>query len=412
MQLVEQHIIKKNNPYYKECDKLCFDSKNLYNACLYKIRQEYIHNNISILNKLHYIMKNTSEYKKLPAKVSSTVLNIVNLNFKSFFAALNSYKVNPTKFKGRPRLPYYLDKEKGRYFVSYTNQAISKKIFKKVKKIKLSKTNIEFNTRIKKFEDINCVRIVPKSGYYVIEVVYTILEANKLADNNRYLSIDLGVNNLATLTSNVKEIKPLIINGKPLKSINQYYNKKLAHYTSILEKRNNKKVSNKTERLILKRKNKIDNYMHKASKEIVKKCIKDKINTLIIGKNNNWKQEINSGSKNNQNFVNIPHSRFIDMLSYKCEREGINVKLQEESYTSKASFLNLDNIPVYIKNNITNYEFGGYRKTRGMYKIKNESKEINADVNGSYNILRKAVPNVFNNGIEGIGVYPKVITLK
>ena len=412
MQLVEQHIIKKNNPYYKECDKLCFDSKNLYNACLYKIRQEYIHNNISILNKLHYIMKNTSEYKKLPAKVSSTVLNIVNLNFKSFFAALNSYKVNPTKFKGRPRLPYYLDKEKGRYFVSYTNQAISKKIFKKVKKIKLSKTNIEFNTRIKKFEDINCVRIVPKSGYYVIEVVYTILEANKLADNNRYLSIDLGVNNLATLTSNFKEIKPLIINGKPLKSINQYYNKKLAHYTSILEKRNNKKVSNKTERLILKRKNKIDNYMHKASKEIVKKCIKDKINTLIIGKNNNWKQEINSGSKNNQNFVNIPHSRFIDMLSYKCEREGINVKLQEESYTSKASFLNLDNIPVYIKNNITNYEFGGYRKTRGMYKIKNESKEINADVNGSYNILRKAVPNVFNNGIEGIGVYPKVITLK
>lgn len=412
MKLVEQHIIKQNNSFYKECDNLCFKSKNLYNSSVYLIRQEYINNKINIINRLYHLIKNSDEYKLLPPKVSSSVLIAVKLNFKSFFNSLESYKKYPSMFKSKPKLPKYLDKINGRFFVSYTNQAISKKVFYKLNKIKLSQSNIEFKTNITNFKDINCVRIIPNIGYYTIEVIYTIKDEIKLENNNRYLSIDLGVNNLSTLTSNDKNFKPLIINGKPLKSINQYYNKKRSKIISILEIRNKSKKSKRLNNLTLKRKNKIDNYLHKSSKKIIEILKENKINTLIIGKNDNWKQETDMNKKNNQNFVSIPHSRFIDMLKYKCERSGLNVIIREESYTSKTSFLNLDPIPSYKKNDTTKYEFSGYREKRGIYKIKNSSIRINADVNGSYNILRKAVPNAFVDGIEGFGVIPSIIKIE
>jgi putative transposase len=284
-------------------------------------------------------------------------------------------------------------------------------LFAKSGIIRLSKTNIEFKTKIVDFNLIDCVRISPKIGYYVIEVVYTIPDVAPLDDDKRYMGIDLGINNLATLTSNAKDFEPIIINGKPLKSRNQFYNKKLAKKTSVLEKRNKKKTSRSTRKLTLKRKNKIDNYMHKASKKIVEICINNNINTIAIGKNEQWKQDVNMAAKNNQNFVNIPHSRFIEMISYKCEKVGINVKLQEESYTSKASFLNLDEIPKYKKDNSEKYTFSGYRKHRGLYKIKKEKTTINADINGSLNIIRKAFPIAFCNGIQDIGVCPTVIKL-
>ena len=411
MQLVEQHIIKDNDKYYKECDDLCFKSKNLYNCCLYVIRQAWIHNKENVLNKLHYLMKNTPEYKVLPAKVSSTVLLMVHQNFKSFFKALECYKKFPHLFKSTPKLPYYLDKIDGRFVTSYTNQAISKKIFKQSNKIKLSQSNIDFKTKITDFSVIDCVRIVPKTGHYVIELVYTIEDTPILKDNNKYMAIDLGVSNLATLTSNVKEFKPVIINGRPLKSINQFYNKERAEISSTLEIRNNKKKSKKLNRLTLKRKNKIDNYLHKSSKTIINLLKENEINTLIIGKNDNWKQNVDLSKKNNQNFVSLPHSRFIDMLRYKCERSGINIIINEESYTSKASFLNLDFIPTYKKNNTELHEFSGYRECRGVYKIKGKKVRINADVNGSYNILRKAVPNIFVDGIEGFGVIPVIFNI-
>lgn len=394
---------------------------------LYMVRQEYIHNNKNILYELHHLTKDTEQYKELPAKVSSSVLLLLQKNFKSYFKSNADYKKNPHKYTGKPHLPKYLDKENGRFVASFTNQAISKKIFKKHNKIKLSGFDIEIKTKINDFNIINCVRVVPHLGYYTIEIIYTTPDTEQLSNNDRYYSIDLGVNNLSTVTSNVKEITPFIINGKPLKSINQYYNKKRSELRSklgykrdnngndILDKLGRKvqiKRSKRLDKLELKRNNKVNNYLHKASKEIVSSCKEKKVNTIIIGKNDNWKQDVNNGKRNNQNFVNIPHSRFIDMIKYKCEKEGINVILQEESYTSKASFLNLDYIPTYNENDSTEYTFSGYRKYRGLYKIKGENKSINADVNGSYNILRKAVPNAFADGIEGIGVYPKVLTLK
>ena len=178
------------------------------------------------------------------------------------------------------------------------------------------------------------------------------------------------------------------------------------------KKKSNKKKSSKKLRLLTnKRNNKVDNYLHKASKKIVKTLVTNNMSKLVIGKNDGWKFEASMSKKSNQNFIQIPHSRFIQMLQYKCEKEGIRVIIQEESYTSKASFLNLDVIPIYDKNNDTIHIFSGYRKSRGLYKNKFSNNSINADVNGSYNILRKAIPNVFTNGIEGFVVNPKVINL-
>lgn len=406
MQLVEQHIIKDNNPHFKLCDELCFKTKNLYNSCLYVIRQAYIHDKVNLMYNLHGLMKDTVEYKELPAKVSSTVILTVQKNFKSYFKSLSSYYKDKSKFNGRPKLPGYLDTENGRFFASYTNQAISKKIFKKTNKIKLSKIDIEFKTCIDSFDKINCVRIIPKKGYYVIEVVYTIDDIELKDDNKRYLAIDTGVNNLAVITTNDKKLKPVLINGKPLKSINQYYNKKLSFLRSELELKQKRKISKNINKLTLKRTNKINYYLYNASNKIINFALNNNINTIIIGKNDKWKQDVNNGKKNNQNFVNIPHSRFIDYIKYKCELKGINIIIQEESYTSKASFLNLDEIPVYEKGSEQKYKFSGYRLNRGLYKVKGSNKTINADVNGSYNIMRKAIPNVFSDGIEGAGVHP------
>ncbi len=420
MQLVEKHIINKNHSLYKECDSLCFKSKNLYNYANYLVRQEFIKTSKekeqglrTFANYLNYFAINRIlidnkqfDMYELPIKVSNQTLIILDKNWKSFFASIKDYVKHKEKYLGKPSLPKYLDKRDGRFVVIYEKGAISKKRLKHGI-ISLSKTNIEISS---KKENINMVRIVPRNDYYVIEVVYTIEDKPKLENNNKFLSIDLGVNNLATLTSNSVDFKPVIINGKPLKSMNQYYNKELAKYTSILEKRNKVKTSNKTRKLTNKRKNKVDNYLHKASKTIVDLAKENNLNTIVIGKNDNWKQESNMTKTNNQNFINIPHSRFINMIAYKCEREGINVILQEESYTSQASFLDLDFIPTYGKVK-TEPEFSGYREHRGSYKIKGKNIRINSDVNGSYNTLRKAIPNAFANGIEGLSVNPMVITM-
>lgn len=399
MQLVEKHIITPSHALYKECDRLCFASKNIYNLNLYLIRQEYESaRTYNVLNDSYRYMKDKDCFKDLPQKVAQATLRSVHAVCRSFFGMLHSPKVQDKNVD----FPHYLHKTKGRYVATFNNQTLSKKVFDKAHKIRLSKCGIEFYTKIEDFKSINCVRIVPQLERYTIEVVYTIPDVEQLKSNRTYAAIDLGVSNLATITySNGQQ--PKIINGKPLKSINQYYNKKLAHYKSILEKTNRKKTSHRTKKLTNKRNNKVNDYLHKASKYIVKDIQSKGITALIIGKNAEWKQNASIGRKNNQNFVQIPHSRFIDMLTYKCEKVGIKVKLQEESYTSKCSFLDMEEICKHD-------EYCGRRMKRGLYISKNSVK-INADVNGSYNIMRKAVPSVFNNGIEGLVVNPTVVQL-
>lgn len=423
MQKVEKHIIKPNHKDFKEIDNLSFFSKNLYNSGMYYVRQSFFKNTYENESTLYQYIKTTEDYPNLPSKLAVAISNLVIQNWKSYYKAIKSYIKDSTNFTGKPKIPKYKDKTKGRFLLQYTNQAISKKVFEKTGKIHLSQSNIDIITKIKDFKSINQVRIVPMYNYYVIEVIYTIADATILVDNNNYLSLDLGVNNLATITSNV--LAPTLINGKPIKSFNHFYNKKKAYLQSKLKYKvdaNNKFIYNKTKfplkegnskqlaKLELKRKNKIEHYLHKASKHVVKQAKNNNINTIVIGQNKGWKQSINIGTVNNQNFVQIPLSRFIQMIQYKSEEKGINVVLQEESYTSKASFLSLDKIPTYNKLSHNSIVFSGSRVKRGLYKDKIHGI-INADVNGSYNILRKAFPKAFTNGIQGFVVNPKVAVL-
>ena len=248
--------------------------------------------------------------------------------------------------------------------------------------IHIPKTDIRLKTIV---TDIKQVRFIPKGGYVLMEIVYEKKEDELRSDNGRYAAIDLGINNLATVTSNVSG--SYIVNGKPVKSINQYYNKKRAEYQSKLK---NKKSSNRIQRLTLKRNNKIKDYFHKASTYIANQLVSDSINTLIIGKNDGWKQDVNMGTKNNQSFTSIPHSIIINMILYKCRMRGIRVIMIDQAYTSKSSFLDLDPIPDLKDKNIPS--FSGKRIERGLY-VSGSGRIINADVNGSYNIMRKEVGN-------------------
>ncbi len=412
MQLAERHIIKSTENRFVEIDELAFKSKNLYNAANYVIRQNFVYGWGYInYNEMNRLMKYHQAYKELPAKVSQQILMILDKNWKSFFEAVKAYKLDPTKFSGRPKLPKYKDKVKGRNILVYTIQAISSKELKKGI-IKLSGSNILVKTQVKQ-EKICQIRLVPKCDCYVIEVIYNACtersrsEPESTLDENQkelIASIDLGLNNLVTLTSNQPGFVPVLINGRPLKSINQFYNKRKAHLQSQLK--GLRQTSCRIQRLTRCRNQKIDNYLHCSSRSIINLLRERKIGTLVIGKNVQWKNEINLGKKTNQNFVTIPHARFIEMLEYKAALVGIKVMTQEESYTSVSSFLNLDPIPVYGKNGADRVKFCGKRVKRGLYKT-SSGRLINADVNGSYNILRKAIPNAFSDGIGSCVVQPR-----
>lgn len=399
MQLVEKHIITKNHNLFSEIDRVCFASKNLYNSGLYALRQAFFEGNYLDYYTLQKQFQDTNQvdYQALPRKVSQQVLMLLTKNFKSFFQASRTYQKQPNKFLARPQIPSYKPKETGRNITIYTSQTFSKPLLKKGL-IGLSGTTIEIKTN-QKPSTIQQVRLIPKATCYVIEVVYNIDNKSEKTFNNRIASIDLGINNLATVTSNCS-LKSLIINGKPLKSFNQFYNRKKAKLQSALK--NGKKTCRKMEKLTHKRNQKVGNYLHNASRVITNQLVSEDISVLVIGKNPLWKQEVNMGRKNNQKFVQIPHADFITQLTYKCQLEGIKVVVQEESYTSKCSFL--DNEPIQ-KHEL----YAGKRLKRGLFKSKNGTL-MNADVNGSANILRKAFPNAFADGIEGVVVRPVRVT--
>jgi IS605 OrfB family transposase len=401
MQLAERHIIKSTEHRFAEIDKLAFKSKNLYNAANYVIRQSFIYGwGYVNYNEMNRLMKSHQAYKVLPAKVSQQILMILDKNWKSFFEAVKAYKADSSKFTGSPKLPKYKDKVKGRNILVYTIQAISSKQLKKGI-VKLSGTNLSIKTHIEP-DRICQVRLVPKCDSYVIEVIYDEPEPTS-SDHKFVASIDLGLNNLAALTSNQPGFIPLLINGRPLKSINQFYNKRKARLQSQLK--GSRKGSPRIQRLTRCRNQKVDNYLHHTSRLIVDLLVANQIGTLVVGKNAQWKTEIDLGKQTNQNFVGIPHTRLIEMLEYKARLVGIKVIVQEESYTSKSNFLTLDPIPVYGKTD-KDAVFSGKRIKRGLYKT-SVGQLINSDVNGSYNILRKAIPNAFSNGIESCVVQPR-----
>ena len=370
MILTERHIIKKTNSLYKELDMLCFLSKNLYNSALYTVRQFYFENKkyinwININNQ--FIKDKQTDYYALPCKVSQQTLKMVDQNMKSFFNALKAKN-------SKPRLPKYLDKTNGRFVVTYTKQAISKTEFKKGY-IVLSKTNIRIKTKV---HDIQQVRIVPQNNIIVVEVLYKADFKSNISDVRKYCGVDFGLNNL--MSCGFSDVRPMLINGRPLKSINWHYNKKKAELQSLLK---NKHTSNRITNLTIKRYNKINNYLHKSSRLFINYLVSNDITDVVIGYNKEWKQGINIGRVNNQNFVNIPYYKLLNMLTYKCELLGITVHITEESYTSKCSFLDNEEI-------CKHEDYKGKRIKRGLYKSF-DGRLINADVNGALNILKKVI---------------------
>lgn len=232
------------------------------------------------------------------------------------------------------------------------------------------------------------VRLVPKNGYVVAKVIYEVLKEKPLKKNKRYASIDIGMNNLMAISSNVFD--PVIINGRPVKSINEFYNKKIAEAKSQAMTLEGLYTTNKIRHLYRRRSSKLKDYMHKATTELVNLLVSNNIDTVIIGENKGWKQDINIGRKNNREFVSIPFYIMKGMIKYKCEMRGVEVIFQEESYTSKASFVDNDKIPTYNKSRKKKLEFSGTRPKRGLYKSADGSL-INADINGASNIMKKAL---------------------
>lgn len=408
MNYIESHIVNATPELLEITNK----TRNLYNKVNYIIRQEFI-NNKNYLSKytLFTICKDLDEYKCLPCRVARGVIRTLDANWNGFFVTIKDYKKSPFKYTGRPNLPKYLKKEQKYFTAIFTDYAVLRKNLNITGKIGLSGLKMKINFQHKENRIIEAY-LIPYYNKFKINIMYEKENIFLKEDNNRYYSIDLGVNNLMTITSNDKGIIPLIINGRPIKALNQYYNKKQANLKSQLIKDNKLFSSKRLKRLNYKRINKINDYFHKSSKLLIDNCILNNINTIIIGHNPYWKLECNMGKKNNQKFVNIPFNRLIKMIQYKALCKGIKVLFQEESYTSKSSFINLDKIPVYNGKESTNkVEFSGERIKRGLYKINNNNIIINSDVNGSYNILRKAVPKAFVDGIEGFAVNPIKVTL-
>jgi putative transposase len=406
MQLVEQHIIERHDPRYAVIDEAAFKSKNLYNAANYEIRQAFIHQGRYLsYNQLDKRMQSHEAYKALPAKVSQQILMLLDQNWRAFFEAREAYWKDPSMFTGRPKLPKYKHKMEGRNILVYTIQAISRgKNGLDRGIIKPSMLPIEVKTKQK---DIDQVRIVPRNGFYVVEVVYSKQPVQAQVDPAFSVAIDLGVTNLAAITSNRVGFVPRLVNGRTLKAINQWYNKRMKELTLCLPKEDRERVTKQMEQITTHRNRQVNHYLHAASKKIIDFLVKEGVGTIIVGKNPFWKQEAGMGRRNNQNFVQIPHARFIDMLTYKAELVGIRVETQEESYTSKASFLDLDPIPTYKPNDETEYTFSGKRigRRNRLYRTK-EGKLICADVNGSYNILRKRKPDAFAHAdAKGLAAY-------
>jgi putative transposase len=398
MQLVEQHIIDRNDPRYAAIDAAAFASKNLYNATLYIVRQiffgegEYLN-----YNTMDKIMQKHEAYRGLPTKVAQAVVKQVHEAWVSFFEACKEYREHSEKFTGRPKPPGYKDKASGRNILKYNMQAVSRGKRTLGRGI-VSPSQLGVTVKTKQSpSSINEVRIVPKKGYYVVEVVYT-KEEKQTQLNPAYITgIDLGVNNLVALTSNKPGFIPVVVNGRPVKSTNQYYNKRRAELQKAL---GHTGTTARMERMTNKRNRRIEHYMHTVSKRVVDLLVSEGIGVLVIGKNDGWKQEANMGKRNNQQFCFIPHARLIAMLKYKAELVGIKVVLTEESYTSAASLLDLDALPVYDPKRTDKPKFSGKRIKRGLYRA-SDGRIINADINGAGNSIRKVAPNAFGSkGVE------------
>ena len=389
---VKQQIKHLSKEDYKSIKELCHIAKNLTNEAIYNVRQYYFTEDKFLKYEKNYtLLKSSPNYKELNSNIAQQILKEVDGSFKSFFGLIKLAKQGKYSFKDC-KLPRYLPKD------GYTTLVIgfvrlngNKLIlpfsnnFKKTHKVvEITIPPVLLDKKVKE------IRILPKANarYFEIQYIYETECIQRNLNTQNALALDLGVNNLVTAVSSTG--KSFIVDGKRLKSINQWFNKENARLQSIKDKqRFGKKSTNRQKAIARDCNNKVNDYMNKAARMIIDYCINNDIGTLIAGYNVTFQRNSHIGKQNNQNFVNIPYGRLRDKLAYMCELNGITYVEQEESYTSKASFWDKDNIPVYNNDNPKEYEFSGNRVHRGLYETAN-GKTFNADINGALNIMRKS----------------------
>ena len=400
---IKQQVKHLSKEDYKIIKQLCHIAKNLTNQAIYNVRQYYFDEGEYLNYEKNYTLLKTSEnYKMLNSNMAQQILKEVDGSFKSFFGLLKLAKKGNDSFKDC-KLPNYLPKD------GYTTLVIgfvrlngnklilpfSNSYKKTHKSVEITIPPILLDKKIKE------IRIIPKANARFFEIQY-IYESKCIQRNlniNNALALDLGINNLVTAVSS--KGKTFIIDGRRLKSINQWFNKENARLQSVKDKQHfGKKTTNRQKTIARNRNEKINDYMNKAARKIIDYCIMNDIGILVVGYNEIFQRSSNMGKQNNQNFVNIPYGKLRLKLEYLCKLNGIILVKQEESYTSKASFWDKDSIPVYNTDNPKQYQFSGNRVYRGLYKTAN-GKRLNADVNGALNILRKS------NVVSLVGLYTR-----
>ena len=383
-----KHLSKKE---FRNLKYLSHIAKNLTNEAIYNIRQYYFNKKKYLsYNENYKMLKNSENYKKLNSNMAQQILKEVDGSFKSFFGLLKLAKNGQYNFKDI-KLPKYLAKD------GFTTLVIG---FVRLKDDMLivpysnsfRKTHKEIAIKLPpvlKGKKIKEIRIIPKqhSRYFEIQYTYEVEEVQRELNKENGLGIDLGIDNLCTCVTNTGA--SFIIDGRKLKSINQYYNKINAKLQSIKDKQKIERTTLRQKRITRKRNNRINDYLSKAARIIINYCLNNDIGKIVLGYNEDFQRNSNIGSINNQNFVNIPYGKLRDKLIYLCKLYGIEFKLQEESYTSKASFFDGDEIPIYDKENLQEYIFSGKRIKRGLYQT-SKGYQLNADCNGALNILRKS----------------------
>jgi IS605 OrfB family transposase len=387
-----------NKPEFLALKELCRLSKNLYNVGLYSVRQFYFAEQKYLRYESNYHQcKGNENYKLLNTDIAQQTLKVVDRSFRSFFSLIKSAKNGLYRFE-QIRIPGYLPKDgyfplimprikvkDGCFEVPMSNE------FRK----QFGSVRIPFPERLAG-EKLKEVRILPKynARFFEVEFVVEVEPEPQNVDPNNALAIDLGLNNLAACVSTTGA--SLIVDGKPLKAINQWFNKENARLQSIKDLQGIKGITERQARLTINRNNRVRDYLNKTARRIIDWCVEQKIGTVIVGVNPGMKQDINIGSRNNQNFVQIPHWSLRNKIKSLCERYGLVYQEQEESYTSKASFLDGDTIPTYNPDNPQEHQFSGKRVKRGLYRTQN-GHLINSDCNGAANIGRKSNHNGFNS---------------
>ena len=389
---VKQQVKHLSKEEYRTIRELCHVAKNLTNEAIYNVRQYYFTEGEFLKYEKNYtLLKTSSNYKALNSNMAQQILKEVDGSFKSFFGLLKLAKQGRYAFKDC-KLPYYLPKDGYATLVIGFVRLNGNKLvlpfsnsFKKTHKtIEITIPPVLLDKKVKE------IRIIPKANarFFEVQYIYKAECIQRNLNTNNTLALDLGINNLVTAVSS--KGKSFIIDGRRLKSINQWFNKENARIQSIKDKQHiDKKTTNRQKTIARNRNNKVNDYMNKAACKVIDYCIANDIGTLIVGYNETFQRGSNIGKQNNQNFVNIPYGLLRSKLEYLCELNDIIFVKQEESYTSKASFWDKDEMPVYSADNPTEYQFSGTRVHRGLYKTAN-GKTFNADINGALNIMRKS----------------------